>query len=142
MPVAFLRSPHQVGFLFFSDMIETATAPQSTNLQPKIVTFDQLRATLLPIVTGYKWAEDTLRDLWLLGAPIPNPLDGQPEKRILLPTQFRTWFDDVQKKMGIDTPGDFIYSRTDAKTPTRARDAANSLDMSNGKTIYLPKRLR
>ena len=66
---------------------------------PRIVTYKELRRKLLPLCHGFKWGEDTIRDLWLMGAPVPNP-GGKEEARILLPSQFKKWFDDVAYRVG------------------------------------------
>lgn len=78
--------------------------------KPRIVTFDDLQATLLPIIQEYPWAMDTLRDLWLMGAPDPSPRPiNSPEKRILNPGQFANWWADVVERMGLPlTPNEII----------------------------------
>ena len=108
-------------------------------IPPRIVSFDQLRAVLLPVVSGYSWAEDSMRDLWLLGAPLPQP-PGEPERRILLPQKFLTWWAEVQQRMGITTPGETIYNRTAAIPHARAQVAVTPWKSGNGRTIYLPNR--
>ena len=113
----------------------------SGQIPPRIVSFAQLRAALLPIVSGYGWAEDALRDLWLLGAPIPQP-QGQAERRILLPQKFLAWWAEVQQRMGITTPGEVIYNQTSAIPHTRAQAAVTPWKLGNGKTIFLPNRYR
>ena len=70
------------------------------HLAPKIVTFPQLYAVLIPYCAGYAWAEDAIRDLWLLGAPVPRSNPSAPEARILLPSKFAAWWADVQQRMG------------------------------------------
>ena len=68
---------------------------------PRIVTEGQLRAALLPVLGIDRWAQDTVGDLWRKGAPMPMRGPGGEEMRILLPTQFRTWFADVAQRLGI-----------------------------------------
>lgn len=68
--------------------------------QPRLVTFAELQRTLLPICFGWPWAEDAIRDLWLLGAPVPTG-PNRPEIRILLPGQFAKWLGEVQARMGL-----------------------------------------
>lgn len=64
------------------------------NLPPLIVTYDQLVKILQPITMGYKWGEQTIRDLWLIGAPIP------PDKRIVFPGKLAEWLADVMERKG------------------------------------------
>lgn len=68
------------------------------DLGPRIVSFAELQAVLMPLALGYAWGEAAIRDLWLLGAPIPNDMT----KRILLPNQFMEWFEDVQARQGLN----------------------------------------
>lgn len=69
--------------------------------RPRIVTEADLVATLMPYIMGYPWALDTIGDLWRMGAPDPAPrLPGQPERRILNPGQFATWWADVSARAG------------------------------------------
>lgn len=71
--------------------------------KPRIVTEAELIEALMPYIVGYAWALDTIGDLWRMGAPEPNPRPrGWPERRILLPGQFKRWWDDVQRRQGID----------------------------------------
>jgi len=113
----------------------------SGQIPPRIVSFAQLRATLLPVVSGFAWAEDSLHDLWKLGAPIPGQ-PGQAERRILLPQKFLAWWGEVQQRMGVSTPGEMIYSRTNAIPHTRAPDSVITRKAGDGKVIYLPTRRR
>lgn len=113
----------------------------SGQIPPRIVSFAQLQAVLLPIVSGYPWAEDSLHDLWKLGAPIPGQ-PGAAERRILLPQKFLAWWGEVQQKMGIATPGETIYNHTNAIPHSRARDSVITRKADNGKVIYLPNRRR
>ena len=99
--------------------------PASDQLpKPQMVSIYDLRQTLMPLMVGIPWAEDALMDLWKMGAPDPSPLSrpcppghcqalkdgGQPcgkwgcklEKRLLLPTQFATWWQDVARRQGLE----------------------------------------
>lgn len=95
-------------------------------LTPRMVSIYELRKKLWPYLAGYAWAEDALMDLWKLGAPDPSPasmpcnlafgpnacarlMGGKApcekwgcarEKRVLLPTQFQKWWEDVAKRQG------------------------------------------
>ena len=69
--------------------------------QPRIVTEAQLQVALLPLLGLDRWAQDTIGDLWRKGAPVPQRGPDGEEMRILLPTQFRTWFNDVAQRVGI-----------------------------------------
>jgi hypothetical protein len=80
---------------------------QSTNHEPpRIVSFDELTRKLWPYIGGWPWAVKELHDLWRMGAPLPNQilLPGQEgrEKRILLPTQFAKWWQEVAGRHAID----------------------------------------
>lgn len=97
------------------------------DLEPRMVSIYDLRARLLPLMEGIPWAEDALMDLWKMGAPDPatwaqvcepghcksQAVGGSPcgkwgcrlEKRLLLPTQFATWWRDVAKRQGLDLTG-------------------------------------
>ena len=68
---------------------------------PRIVAEAQLQAALLPMLGLDRWAQDTVGDLWRKGAPVPQPGPAGEEMRILLPTQFQTWFNDVAQRLGI-----------------------------------------
>lgn len=71
--------------------------------RPIIVTELHLVQTLMPYMTGYPWALDTIGDLWRTGAPDPSPrLPGTPERRILNPGQFKKWWEDVSQRAGVD----------------------------------------
>lgn len=90
-------------------MTQQIITPQQ--LQPKIVTLADLKATLLPYCFGWKWAETAITDLWLMGAPMPTG-PGQPEQRILLPNQFAKWWGEVQTRMGLDLNARTLYAET------------------------------
>lgn len=81
------------------------------SLQPKIVTLPEIKRALLPFCVGYKWAEGAIVDLWKTGAPVPQP-EGEPERRILIPTQFQKWWEDVQKRMSFDLASKEAYLHT------------------------------
>lgn len=74
--------------------------------KPRIVTWNQMQAAILPHIQGYPWALDTLGDLWRMCTPTPNqvlrPDTAGTETRIVLPNDFATWWADVQQRMGID----------------------------------------
>ena len=55
---------------------------------PLGVTWRQLWYIVGPFVTHLPGAEDSLRDLWLSGAPLP----GEKERRLLLPRRFAQWW--------------------------------------------------
>lgn len=77
--------------------------------QPRIVTLAELESKLLPLCYGNKWALSTIKDLWTKGAPIPQP-EGEPERRILIPEQFKLWWDDLNTGLGFAVDGHGIYS--------------------------------
>lgn len=70
--------------------------------QPKAVTRAQLRRVLLPYCIGWAWAENAINDLWLTGCPMPYNKPGAEEARILLPSQFKKWWSEVQQRMGYE----------------------------------------
>lgn len=65
-------------------------------LPPLQVTYPELRTRLAPITAGYAWGENTIRDLWLLGAPLPQ----DPNRRIVFPGQLAKWLEDVLARQG------------------------------------------
>jgi len=77
---------------------------------PRIIAWADLEKSVLPHVQGYDWAVRALEDLWLMSTPTPESVQaamaGRPyvEKRILLPSVFQQWWNDVQKRRGIDLP--------------------------------------
>lgn len=69
---------------------------------PKIISFDEL---LLHVSKKFGFVPDNslkrdLRDLWRMGAPIPQSGPGAIEKRVLLPSQFRAWWKIAVQKYG------------------------------------------
>lgn len=67
---------------------------------PRIVTEAELKLSLTPLLIHDKWAQDTIGDLWRMGAPTPDSGPNTIERRILLPKQFQKWFDDVAQRHG------------------------------------------
>jgi len=106
-------------------MSEIITPGQTNPMQPRLVTIAELRARLLPLCVGYRWAEDAIHDLWKMGAPVPvNP--GEAERRILLPKQFQKWFEDVAARKGLDTTNGYnrvaaTLRKNSAQTTSRLR---------------------
>ncbi|MCA9366871.1 hypothetical protein KC887_01235 [Candidatus Kaiserbacteria bacterium] len=74
--------------------------PALYGLPPLIVTFEQLVFILQPLTMGYAWGENAIRDLWLLGAPIPTSNPLAPTKRIVFPGKLAEWLADVLEKKG------------------------------------------
>lgn len=71
------------------------------DLGPRIFTYNELRARLWPYIGAWPWAQKELHDLWMMGAPIPNqgvPAHEFEEQRILLPSQFRRWWEEVARR--------------------------------------------
>lgn len=80
--------------------------------QPRIVSLADLKKHLLPLARGDKWAEGTIVDLWKKGAPVPQAAN-EPERRILIPEQFKLWFADFAKRVGAtDTPSEVYASKS------------------------------
>lgn len=63
---------------------------------PLIVTYSELFDILYPITRGYAWGENTIRDLWTLGAPMPYSTG----RRIVFPGQLAKWLEDVLNRQG------------------------------------------
>jgi hypothetical protein len=73
---------------------------------PRLVTYPELFRKLSVYTHGWPWAEDSIRDLWLLGSPVPQDEcpGGKPCKsypicnhirRVLIPEQFAKWWKEV-----------------------------------------------
>lgn len=92
--------------------------PSEVN-KPRLVTLKQLQDVLLPLCFGDKWAEDTIGDLWKMGAPVPVGL-GQDETRILLPHQFKKWFEDLSRRVGLGFTPNSAYVHAGKHLPTSA----------------------
>lgn len=69
-------------------------------LPPLIVTYPELVAILQPLTMGYKWGEETIRDLWTMGAVIPSPNPQEATKRIVFPGKLAEWLADVLDRKG------------------------------------------
>lgn len=72
---------------------------------PRIVSEAELKSKLMPLLVLDLWAADTVGDLWRKGAPVPQRGPAGEELRILLPTQFKTWWDDVATRTGYEING-------------------------------------
>lgn len=79
-------------------------------MQPRIVSLADLKAKVLPLCLGYAWAEGAIVDLWKKGAPVPQPA-GAPERRILIPQHFATWWGEIQQRMGVEAAAAEIYQQ-------------------------------
>jgi len=88
-------------------------------MQPRIVSLADLKAKLLPLCLGYAWAEGAIVDLWLKGAPVPQP-GNQPERRILIPAHFSAWWAEVQQRMGVDVTAQRAYRVASKNMSTHA----------------------
>jgi len=91
-------------------------------MQPRIVSLEDLKAKLLPLCLGYAWAEGAITDLWKKGAPVPQP-EGAPERRILIPQHFATWWAEIQQRMGVEASAADIY-RLASRNPKTFRSHA------------------
>ena len=73
---------------------------------PRIVTWADLQTSCGPLVEGYEWGVDALLELWKNATPTPETIQshlaGIPvaERRILLPSQFKAWWNDVAARKG------------------------------------------
>lgn len=88
-------------------------------MQPRIVSLAELKAKLLPLCVGYVWAEGAITDLWMKGAPVPQG-PGQPERRVLIPAYFASWWNDVQQRMGFAPSAEQVYGQVSKKMRTSA----------------------
>lgn len=76
--------------------------------RPKIITWSELQRVILPRIQGYRWALDTLGDLWRLCAPVPNQIIAtghDDERRIITPSKFAAWWGDIAKRQGFSEQG-------------------------------------
>jgi len=71
-------------------------------LGARIVSEAELFAALWPYIAHYPWAQDALRDLWRMGAPVPHRGPRGEELRVLLARQFAKWWADVAERAGIE----------------------------------------
>lgn len=85
---------------------------------PLILTYQQLHAVLYPLTMGYKWGENTIHDLWKIGAPTPDSTIHN-EKRIVFPSQLMKWLTDVLEKRGepLDTGARTLVDLMTRKQP-------------------------
>ena len=78
-------------------------------IEPRLVTYKELRRILLPYVRGWSWADDAIWDLWTFGAPVPQdrcpgdtPCKQYPKcehiRRILSIAKFAQWYDEVAQR--------------------------------------------
>lgn len=92
-----------------------------TKAAPRLISYPELRAKLLPFVKDWPWGEDTIYDLWLLGAPVPQ--DRCPKgcasingaicghiRRVLLPTMFEKWWSEVAERQALEVGAKILYS--------------------------------
>ena len=77
-------------------MSDGSLVAQFKKCPPLQVTYAELVRILQPLTVGYAWGEGTIRDLWLLGAPLPHA----PGRRIVFPGQLAKWLEDVLARQG------------------------------------------
>jgi len=91
-------------------------------MEVRQVTFPELYRILSPYVVGYKWGRDTIRDLWLKGAPVPQDVcpGGVPCKaypycnhirRFIYPNHLQEWWDDVSDRVSLDIAVSAVFER-------------------------------
>ena len=91
--------------------------------RPRLVSYPELVAKLMPKLLGWKWAQDALRDLWLLGAPVPQdrcpgnkPCKAYPRcnhiRRVLYPQQFEKWWDEVCQRQSLGIAARTMLDKT------------------------------
>jgi len=88
------------------------------DMGPRIVSIEELRRVCLPICAGYAWGLGTIVDLWKKGAPVPQRDPHAPERRVLLPGQFRKWYEDVAQRKGLALSGEVAYATQAQKLRT------------------------
>jgi hypothetical protein len=64
---------------------------------PLILTYRELEQVLAPYIVAHSWGQDTIGDLWRMGAPTP---DGGEQRRVILPGQLYRWLDTVLSEQG------------------------------------------
>lgn len=80
-------------------MNDTLAAPKE--LPPLYVTEQELMVIFWDECARNKWARDTIGDLWRLGSPHPGDHGkGAHGRRLLLPSQYLKWVEDVLTKDG------------------------------------------
>lgn len=97
---------------------------QIKRIPPKIkmVTYPQLYAHLAPLVAGYSWGLDTLRDLWLQGVPVPQdrcpgnkPCPAYPQcdhiRRAIGLEQFMRWYGEVRGRMLQEQSAEGVFDK-------------------------------
>ena len=75
----------------------------SGSLPPVCLSYGNLCRILSPLVEGYAWGQDTIRDLWLLGAPMPPAVGAAAPGetvRLIVPSQLMAWLTDVLNRQG------------------------------------------
>lgn len=65
--------------------------------KPLILSYRELESVLFPYIVTNAWGIDTIRDLWMVGAPIPGV--GE-ERRVILPGKLMEWLKDVLNTNG------------------------------------------
>ena len=70
--------------------------PAPKQLPPLYVTEAELQNVFREAIIANKWAADTIGDLWRMGSPHPQNED----KRLILPSQYLAWVEDVLTKAG------------------------------------------
>lgn len=95
--------------------------------RPRLVTFPRLVVVLLtnyPSLKSWPWAVNAIRDLWLLGAPIPQdrcpgnkPCEAYPVcnhiRRVLLPNVFEKWWDEVRTRQSLEIAAETVLQKFD-----------------------------
>lgn len=81
--------------------------------QARLVKYAELYRALYPYVADYKWGRDSIYDLWLKGAPVPQDkcpggkaCSAYPKckhiRRVLLPNHLEDWWADVSNRISLD----------------------------------------
>lgn len=81
--------------------------------QPRFISYPELAVKMHPYIQSYPWAQQTLKDMWLTGAPVPQdycpgkvPCENHPfcthQRRIIHPNQFRKWWEDVRERASVE----------------------------------------
>jgi hypothetical protein len=88
-----------------TNLVQAFSGGDHSHLPPVCLTYDQLQAAVQPLIETDKWAQDTLGDLWRMGAPMPPALtglkaDNNKEIRLLIPSAFMKWIVDVLERRG------------------------------------------
>ena len=81
---------------------------------PLLLTYRELEQVLAPYIVAHSWGQDTIGDLWRMGAPTPSV--GE-QRRVIFPGQLYKWLETVLTEQGQPLDAELgIYSRLALKS--------------------------